>query len=129
MITHDQLLEIFDKTMEEARKLLKSKNQDYSGGADALFNIRRGGQYGVAVRIDDKVSRLLSLLNEKREPNHEGIDDTILDLINYSVLLAALRVEDYLRARQQVDAGGPNVAAVTPIPAKPLFVFEKGTGR
>lgn len=130
-----QLLEVFDATVVEARKLMQSKNADYSGGADALFNIRRGGQYGVAVRIDDKVSRLLTLLREQREPNHEGIGDTLLDLINYSVLLQALRTEDMLRKREAINSGGPNVAAASPplpeiFPRRPFLPEgEKGTGK
>lgn len=74
-----------------------SKNQDYSP-----MNILGTGELGVAVRLWDKVARLLNLLgfrisaefigfDASREPQHESIQDTYLDSANYSVIGSLVR--------------------------------------
>ena len=41
---------------------------------------------GLSVRMNDKVSRLVHLTMNKKEPNNETIDDTLIDLANYAVM-------------------------------------------
>ena len=100
-----------EKLCEEARELSMRKGSDYSTGgstahdADTLRNLKMTervgittGPRGVLVRIQDKVSRLAQLLPRESEDSQaqvkdESVGDTIVDLINYSVLLAAL-IED-----------------------------------
>lgn len=90
-MNRETLLDIASNTMSKARQIMLTKNADYTGpSADALFNIRRGGPHGVAVRLDDKVSRLMSLTALNATPNHESVDDTLLDIINYAILMRAL---------------------------------------
>ena len=85
-MTPARLLQIFDEEVAKARKLIESKNADYSTRDDALFNLRRAGLYGVAVRLDDKTSRLIALLGENKTINHESLEDTLRDILNYAVL-------------------------------------------
>lgn len=74
------------------------KNRDYSPA-----NILGTGEIGVVTRIWDKVARLMNLVGFKLEvhapakftspevPMHESIDDTLIDLANYSIILKLLR--------------------------------------
>jgi hypothetical protein len=72
------------------------KNQRYAGQTDPFKNFRLGGEYGIAVRMSDKVSRLLTLLDPRNttDEDNESIDDTCADLANYSMLLAAMRANE-----------------------------------
>jgi len=62
-------------------KLLDSKQQDY--GSE---NILISGELGVVVRAQDKLCRLRHLLKKNGEVNHEGIDDSWMDLANYGII-------------------------------------------
>ncbi len=80
----------FGRCIEISRK----KNADYSAGLDPFKNFRLAGEYGFTVRLSDKVSRLMSLMEPGAvvpEVQDESIDDTIDDLINYGLLLRAYR--------------------------------------
>jgi len=73
------------KNLEEVQKngleLFKKKNKDY-GDAFATY-----GVIGILVRIGDKLNRLITLLNmENQNINYESINDTIIDIHNYSIM-------------------------------------------
>jgi len=76
------------RLMEEAITLLVNKRKDY--GPNAL----KGGQNGIAIRMSDKMARLENLLgisdgtfkSRKAIVGDEKIEDTIKDLLNYSIL-------------------------------------------
>ena len=80
----------FDKAsqsiFDEAHDLLVSKQKDYGPGA-----IRDFGEYGVLVRLNDKVSRLKTLLGNGAAPNHETIEDTWKDIANYAIIALMVR--------------------------------------
>lgn len=92
-----------EQLMESGKKLLKSKAQDYtSGQTDRYENFTR--QATIMAWFDDttdqafvgmigvKLARLASLLGRK-EPNHESIEDTFIDLINYAALWGGYRTK------------------------------------
>lgn len=66
--------------------LMEKKNSDYSRNSGD--NIVRTGVYGVAVRLTDKIERLLSLTDpsNKDAPNFESITDTLRDISNYGLI-------------------------------------------
>lgn len=49
-------------------------------------NIARFGRLGLLVRMHDKVARLENLLGSGKSPNHESIEDNILDVMGYSIV-------------------------------------------
>lgn len=51
-------------------------------------NIARFGRLGLLVRVHDKIARLENLLGTGRTPNHESIEDNVLDVIGYSIVAA-----------------------------------------
>jgi hypothetical protein len=71
--------------------IIRAKNHDYAGSAhkpDVFKNFRRHGPLGFLVRMNDKLSRLESYIEQGTlEVQNEGIRDTCIDLANYSALL------------------------------------------
>jgi hypothetical protein len=76
---------------------MKKKNADYAGrgGHEPFANFTRVESMGVCstergmlVRVTDKMSRLSSFMESgKLEVANESFEDTIVDVINYMVLL------------------------------------------
>tara|TARA_R110001599_G_scaffold96944_3_gene250252 strand:+ start:343 stop:621 length:279 start_codon:yes stop_codon:yes gene_type:complete len=80
-----QLQEIHHKSLE----LFKKKNQDY-GDAFAKY-----GTLGVLVRISDKLQRFQSITkNQITLVEDEKLEDTLLDLHNYSAMALMLLKEN-----------------------------------
>ena len=75
---------------EEARQLMEKKNHDYASEEDPFANFRLFGVLGVAVRMGDKLSRLTSFMKNGELSVDESLRDTVLDLINYSVIFLAM---------------------------------------
>lgn len=57
------------------------KQRDY--GAE---NIAKFGLNGLVIRIHDKVARLENLIKKGTDPSNESVQDTLLDIIGYSVI-------------------------------------------
>ena len=73
--------------------VLDRKNQDY--GSEGL---KRHGDFGVLIRLGDKLSRLDNLYKQRNNPNDEelietfeSIDDSWLDSANYALIGQTLR--------------------------------------
>jgi hypothetical protein len=78
----------------ESLELMKKKNQDYATGSDPFRNFRTFGELGILVRMSDKIARLRTFLERGQfSVQDESARDSILDLINYSVLLNGMLVE------------------------------------
>lgn len=93
-----ELLKLHDELCREARVIMEKKNHDYAGGTheDIPFaNFTRVESMGICttekgllVRLTDKMSRLSTFCQEgKFEVTDESLRDTILDTINYGILL------------------------------------------
>ena len=95
----DELLKFHLAFTFEAYTLCASKNHDYAGadGGAPFRNFEAVEALGIAsteagflVRMTDKLNRLVTFVNDgKLVLENEGAMDSLLDLINYSVLLAA----------------------------------------
>jgi hypothetical protein len=83
----------------EALDLMKKKNADYagSGGNNPFANFERAEAMGICsteqgflVRMIDKMSRLSTYTSKgKLVLEDETVYDTLIDMINYTVLLSA----------------------------------------
>jgi len=101
----DDLLEFHEEMTHRARALCERKNHDYANTDETgnpFANFTRTEAMGVCstvqgflVRMTDKMSRLSTAARRPLVVADEGVEDTLLDLINYSVLLAA-----FLRHRE-----------------------------
>lgn len=92
-----QALKSFASRMEQT--LLK-KGNDYAALSDRLSNFKLSGaicnltaEQVCLSLIATKVSRLGNLLGANLPPDNESIDDSLLDLANYAVLLHMLLLE------------------------------------
>lgn len=98
-MTSDELFDIHTRLTDKALDLMKKKNHDYSGksGKEPFANFTRAEAMGITttekgmlVRLLDKMSRLSSFCDSGEfKVEDEKLEDTILDMINYSVLLYA----------------------------------------
>lgn len=76
-----QMIEI----QKESLELFKNKNADY-GDAFATHGI-----IGILIRIQDKINRALNITENNIElVNDEKIEDTLIDLHNYSAMALIL---------------------------------------
>lgn len=67
-------------------QVLDQKQQDYGSGNIAAF-----GEYGILVRTWDKISRLKNLLTNVQHPKNESVEDSWVDLSNYSIIAVLVR--------------------------------------
>tara|TARA_B100001250_G_C19536124_1_gene672607 strand:- start:388 stop:720 length:333 start_codon:yes stop_codon:yes gene_type:complete len=69
----------------ECVQLFDTKQQDY--GSE---NIKAGGELGISVRLQDKVSRMRHILIKeiegKEKIKHESLEDTYKDAANYALI-------------------------------------------
>lgn len=62
----------------------KAKNADYG---DSFAQVREKYPNAILIRLNDKLSRLETLMNgAQQHVNDESVDDTLLDLANYCIM-------------------------------------------
>lgn len=86
----------FEQYVKQMREVLLSKGNDYAN-TDRLSNFKLAGnicgldaELNCLSLIATKVARLGVLLSSDNKPNNESIDDSVMDLANYSVLLSMI---------------------------------------
>jgi hypothetical protein len=89
MAHREQIFRLLQQKMFEVQAV---KGRDYGEEQDGLRNLRRRGVRGVLGRMEDKMIRLDNLIQPGREVKvqDESIEDTLIDLANYSLLLIIL---------------------------------------
>ena len=108
-MTKQEQQEFFDQYINKMRDVLLNKGDDYAN-ADRLSNFKLAGliaggnaKTNCLNLIATKVARLGVLLNSNDEPKNESVSDSILDLANYSMLLAMIDDEfNRLTLRQNI---------------------------
>jgi len=75
---------IISDTCDEIKNLLIRKNHDYGNSFSKQFE--KYGLLSGIIRLDDKMSRLDSLIQNKALVN-ESIEDTVADIAGYAILL------------------------------------------
>ena len=98
-MTRNELLQYHIDICNEARDLMSLKNKDYAGseGNEPFANFTRVESMGICTteqgfltRITDKMSRLSSFIHAgNMNVQDESFKDTVVDVINYMVLLSA----------------------------------------
>lgn len=86
----------FDEMIEQMRNIMLSKGDDYAN-TDRLSNFKLAGsisglnaELNCLSLISTKVARLGVLLGSGKTPMNESVQDSVLDLANYSILLSAI---------------------------------------
>ena len=79
---------MFSKITDKMAETYQAKNKDYGNAFSKSYN--EFGPVSAVVRMNDKMERIKSLIKQgdsERQVKDESIQDTILDLANYSVML------------------------------------------
>lgn len=91
---------------DSAAKLMVTKNRDYSDGDDRWRNFRGSETFGVPtvvgmlIRMQDKLSRISTFARRgDLAVKTESVTDSLVDLINYAVLIGALIAEEKENAK------------------------------
>lgn len=94
-ISQYQLEKDFDNYLKKIKDLVIKKSKDYSNEEDAYINFKISSQIAnirieqtFLVFLSTKIARLKELLVNKKKPNNESIQDTLMDIAVYSLLLA-----------------------------------------
>lgn len=108
-MTREELLKHHEVLCKQARDLMDQKNRDYAGngGKEPFANFTRveamgicSTEQGFMVRLTDKMSRLSSIIESgTNHVKNESFEDTMVDVINYIVLLSAYRQDKQLKAQ------------------------------
>lgn len=115
----------FAEITEQMASIMLHKGNDYAND-DRLSNFKvAGASCGITAELNclslmaTKVARLGVLLNNDKTPNNESIQDSLLDLANYTILLTMLLkdkeskgiLQDYPQSQNQTTTpifGQPN---------------------
>ena len=94
-MTREELIKEFDSTIYLAKQILIKRNKIYAKEDDALFNIRQLGTKGILTQIREKCTRFENMIELKVKDEEmptllEHVNDSCLDIINYSFLLKEL---------------------------------------
>jgi len=98
--------EQFYRLLENMKTVHDAKRHDYASKEDIFKNFRTcemadiPAWKGVAIRIGDKFSRLMSFVKqEELKVKDESIKDTLIDMANYALICAIL----YDETKQKQD--------------------------
>jgi hypothetical protein len=85
---------------ERMRSIITSKREDYANDVDVLINFKRagiaaGGSAAINILnlMGTKIARIAELTKGK-VPNHESVEDSLLDLANYCFLMYCVLDEE-----------------------------------
>ena len=98
-MNYNQEKQEVEKLFKQCLEMLCSKANDYAKDEDVFSNFKKIAYLSdiptektFLVFMTVKIARLAELLSGK-EPNNESIDDSLIDIINYSALLTIYRKE------------------------------------
>jgi len=93
-MNNEKFLKEFSSTVKQMGKIVKAKNHDYAG-EKAFTNFELVESLGITtvergmlVRMSDKMSRISNLIDKSGKVEDEKIEDTLIDLANYSIILS-----------------------------------------
>jgi nucleoside 2-deoxyribosyltransferase len=95
LVSQEEYLATFKELTRKMLDITTAKNGDYARSNDAFKNFRLIEQLspaikvedGILVRMSDKMTRIANLLHNEAKVADEKIEDTLLDLANYSLIL------------------------------------------
>lgn len=109
-------MSMFNNILDKMRKIHESKNNDYSPEGE-FGNFSESERVGVEpwrgafVRLQDKYTRCCNLIRGKEQMvKNEALEDTLLDLANYAVIVLCLRriAENKLKSKDINETDYPN---------------------
>lgn len=100
-MTREELFALHQEICRGALIIMRHKSADYASGTDPFANFKRGeilgfatAEEGLMLRVVDKISRISTFLkNGQLELKNEAVQDSILDVINYMILLHGMLLD------------------------------------
>lgn len=121
-----EFVEYHKKTVLKMNEICKAKNQDYSGGENtyAFSNFTMvenmgncSAEQGFITRMTDKMMRITNIINSgKQHVMDESIQDTLMDLANYSILFMG-----YLESKKTKDISNKSIDTMLAPTPKPIW--------
>lgn len=107
--------------LNKCLQLLASKNHDYSETQDAFANFKLAAHIAgipteqtLLTLLGMKLARLNQLLGKNKSPKHEAVEDTLMDIINYTLLLRGILQERSFSTEGRME--GASHAMRAPLP-------------
>ena len=95
-MTKEELFKEIENSQNKGLALIGMKNADYANSVNPFKNFDTvepicniSSEKGLLVRMCDKITRIGNLLDKEADVKEESIEDTLLDLANYSYILLA----------------------------------------
>lgn len=94
-MNHEQFIAHIEESYRKGVDLVRKKNQDYGNPSNPWLNFEMARLVGVPIerailiRMSDKLARVSNLLEKEPSVAEEKIEDSLLDLANYAVILMA----------------------------------------
>ncbi len=119
-----QYVDRFDEILAQMSALHAKKGADYGGQNDPYANVRASAEFGVApwigalIRLNDKITRLKSLLRNGRLEN-ESAQNSIQDIQVYAVIMQILYEEEHAaepEAEPELNSNVVSWPSVLPFP-------------
>jgi hypothetical protein len=102
---------LFNAVLDRMREVHDKKNHDYADDDNPFSNFEGAARMSglsaeqvLHVMMSIKLERLRQLVSGK-EPNFEGVEDTLLDLANYAAIWLAYRLKDRNAYKGKVQIG------------------------
>jgi hypothetical protein len=99
MTEKEKLFKFHKEITETAFSIMERKNKDYASEDDPYLNFRAAENFGIhpvkgiVLRTSDKLARISNFVDNGNLQN-ESVYDSILDIINYAVLMYGLIKQD-----------------------------------
>lgn len=108
--------EIFEELTKKAADTYRRKNADYG---DSFVKVRQKYPNSVLVRLNDKLNRLEVLMgkSQRAKVKDESIEDTLLDLANYSLMELTERLYEKQVVASDAAASAAQMAADVCVPS------------
>lgn len=102
-MNREQFSQFKRQMCDEVIRLTDKKNEDYADAVDVFRNIKASStigvdpKVGVLIRLQDKLARAGNLIGGKQAAvQDESVQDTVKDIVGYSLILLGLMEEDRL---------------------------------
>ena len=99
----------FNEILEQMKRINEAKNHDYSRDGE-FGNFKESEKIGIPawkgafVRLQDKYTRACNLISGKEaKVKDEKLEDTLLDLANYAVIVLCLLSEENSDGHRKVE--------------------------
>lgn len=119
-MTNEEQVKHFEIITNQMKEILLQKGNDYAN-TDRLSNFKLAGTIcGLSAEINclsliaTKVARLGVLLNSDKAPDNESINDSVIDLANYAVLLSMILFDKtgQIQDKNAVDTALKNKSSI-----------------